>query len=55
MIKISQALDELRRVYDEFGDVGLEMLDTMDMEMHQPVTHVRFDYDRQRVTLLSDR
>lgn len=53
--KLSEIMDELRRIYDEFGDVEPEMLDTYDMDMYQPVTHVQFDHERQRVQFLSDR
>lgn len=55
MKKISAIIDELQRIYDEFGDVGSEMYDTYDMDARQPVTHVQFDHDRQRVQFLSDR
>lgn len=55
MKKISEGIAEMQRIYDEFGDVGMEMYDAYDMEMHQPVTHVEFDHDRQRVQFLSDR
>ena len=54
-MKISQILDEVQRVYDEFGDVEGELCDTLDMDRFQPVTHVKFDYDRSRVQFLSDR
>lgn len=55
MKKISAVIDELQRIYDEFGDVDAEMYDAYDMDMHQPVTHVTFDHDRSRVQFLSDR
>jgi hypothetical protein len=55
MTKVSTVLAELQHIYDEFGDVGVEMFDTYDMDMRQPVTHVRFDHDRQRVQFISDR
>ncbi len=55
MKKLSEALDDLRRAYDEFGDVELEMYDPYDMDMRQPVTHITFDHDRQRVQIISDR
>lgn len=55
MMKISAILDAVQRIYDEFGDVDGEMYDPVDMEMHQPVTHVQFDFDRQRIQFLSDR
>ena len=54
-MKISAILDEVQRIYDEFGDVDGEIYDTVDMEMFQDLTHVKFDYDRQRVQFLSDR
>lgn len=54
-MKVSEVLAELHRTYDEFGDVEVELLDTLDMDMYQPVTHVQFDGDRQRVQVLSDR
>jgi hypothetical protein len=55
MKKISEVIEQLRDIYDEYGDVGAEMYDAYDMEMRQPVTHVKFDQDRQRVQFLSDR
>jgi hypothetical protein len=55
MKRISEIIAELRDVYDEFGDVGTELYDTFDMDMRQPVTHVQFDPERQRVQFLSDR
>jgi hypothetical protein len=55
MKKISEIIDDLRHIYDEFGDVEAELYDAYDMDMRQPVTHVQFDYDRQRVEFLSDR
>ena len=54
-MKISAILDEVQRIYDEFGDVDGEIYDAVDMEMFQDLTHVKFDYDRQRVQFLSDR
>jgi hypothetical protein len=54
-MKISEALSELQRVYDEFGDVGVELFDALDSEMFVPVTHIRFDQDRARVQIISDR
>jgi hypothetical protein len=54
-VKISSIIDELRRVYDEFGNVEGEMADTMDMDMFQPVTHIMFSQDRGRVQIISDR
>lgn len=53
--KISAIISELHDIYDEFGDVESELYDAYDMDMRQPVTHVRFDQDRQRVQFLSDR
>jgi hypothetical protein len=54
-MKISEILSEVQRVYDEFGDVDGELFDALDMEMFQPITHIQFDQDRQRVQFLSDR
>ncbi len=54
-MKISEILAEVQRTYDEFGDVDGELFDALDMDMFQPITHVRFDQDRQRVQFLSDR
>ena len=54
-MKLSEALSEQQRIYDEFGDVDVELFDALDMDMYQPVTHVKFDQDRQRVQFLSDR
>jgi hypothetical protein len=54
-MKISEVLTELQRTYDEFGDVEVEMFDAMDMDMYQPVSHVKFDQDRARAQILSDR
>jgi hypothetical protein len=54
-LKLSTVIEDLRRAYDEFGDVEVEMADTMDMEMYQPVTHVKFDQDRGRVQIISER
>jgi hypothetical protein len=55
MMKLSKILDEVQRIYDEFGDVDGEMYDPVDMEMFQPVTHIQYDYDRERIQFLSDR
>lgn len=52
---ISEVIEELREIRDEFGEVGVEIFDAYDMDMRQPVTHVKFDHDRQRAQLLSDR
>jgi hypothetical protein len=54
-MKLSEGLAEQQRIYDEFGDVEMEMFDAMDMEMFQPITHIKFDQDRQRMQFLSDR
>jgi hypothetical protein len=54
-MKLSAILDEVQRVYDEFGDVEGELFDALDMEMFQPITRVRFDQDRGRLQFLSDR
>lgn len=55
-MKLSQILTDLHHIYDEFGDSDdAEMLDTYDMDMHQPITSVVFNADRQRVLFLSDR
>jgi hypothetical protein len=42
-------------VYDEYGDVEVELLDTIDSEMFAPVTDVKFDQDRARAQIISDR
>lgn len=55
MKKLSEVISELREIYDEYGEVGVELYDAYDMEMRQPVTHVQFDHDRQTAQLLSDR
>lgn len=55
MKKISEIIEQLRDVYDEFGDVGSELYDAYDMDMRQPVTAVRYDNDRQRVQFISER
>lgn len=55
VILLSQALEDIKHIYDEFGDGPLELLDTYDMDMHQPVTHIRWDPDRQRTVVISDR
>jgi hypothetical protein len=54
-MKISEILVELQRAYDEFGDMDGELFDAMDMEMFQPITHVRFEQERGRMQFLSDR
>lgn len=55
MKMISEAIDALVAIRDEFGEVAMEMYDPYDMDMRQLVTDVRFDADRQRVQILSDR
>ncbi len=54
-LKLSSIIADMQRMYDEYGDVEGEMMDTFDMDSYQPITHVRFDQDRQRVQVLSDR
>lgn len=52
---LREIIDKLEDIYQEFGDVGSEIFDALDMEMIQPVTDVRFDQERRRVLFLSER
>jgi hypothetical protein len=54
-MKGSEAADLIIRIVDEFGDAEVEIVDTYDMEMHQPATEVRYDSDRERIVVVSDR
>jgi len=54
-MKISSLISDLQRVYDEFGDVEVELADIYDMDRFHPVTQATFDQDRGRVQVTSDR
>jgi hypothetical protein len=54
-MKISLIIADMQRMYDEYGDVEGEMADTLDMDMFQTITDVKFDQDRGRVQVISER
>lgn len=54
-IKATEAIEELERIVNEFGDAVLETPDPVEATWRNPVDRIEFDSERQSILLVSDR
>lgn len=53
-MKISEGVEELERIRNEFGDADMLMPDQLEPTWHNPITSIEFDSDHQSVILSAD-
>jgi hypothetical protein len=54
-MKATEAIEELERVVNEFGDAELVIPDPIESSWQNPVDRIEFDSDRQAILFVSDR
>ena len=54
-LKATEAIEELERIVDEFGDAGLVMPDPIEAAFRNPVDRIEFDSAQQAILLVTDR
>jgi hypothetical protein len=54
-MKATEAIEELERLVNEFGDAELQMPDPIQASWRNPVDRVEFDSERQEILFVSDR
>jgi hypothetical protein len=54
-VKISEAIDDLSRVLEEYGDQDLKIADTYEAAWRYDVDRLEFEPEHDSVTAVSDR
>ena len=54
-VKATQAIEDLERIVNEFGDAELETPDALEAQWRNPVDRIEFDSERGTILLVSDR
>lgn len=54
-LKATEAIEELERIVNEFGDASLVMPDPVEATYLNPVDRIEFNSERQAIMFVSDR
>ncbi len=54
-LKATEAIEELERIVNEFGDAVLVMPDPIEATYRNPVDRIEFDSAQQAILFVSDR
>lgn len=54
-MKATEAIEELERIVNEFGDVELKTPDPVEATWRNPVDRIEFDSESQSILFVSDR
>lgn len=54
-MKATEAIEELERLVNEFGDAELQIPDPIEAAWKNPVDRIEFDSERQSILFVSDR
>jgi hypothetical protein len=54
-LKATEAIEELERLVNEFGDAVLVMPDPIEATFQNPVDRIEFDSGQQAILFVSDR
>ena len=55
VMKATEAIEDLERLVNEFGDAVLMMPDPIEATYRNPVDRIEFDSEQQAILVVSDR